>query len=63
MLADLCREVSELRPFAHRTTVQRMLNGHKKESSDQWLNRSFQQSVQELGEAGYTPDAVAVNHA
>jgi len=60
-LEELCRELLEMRPFAHRTTVQGMLNGCKKDASDELLNRSFQQSMEELGVAGYTPPKVAIN--
>ena len=60
-LEGICKEVRELRPFAHRTTVQGLLNGHTQASSDQLLNRSFQQGVKELGEVGYKPPEVAVN--
>jgi hypothetical protein len=60
-LAGLCDELRKVHPFAHRTTVQSMLNGHKKESSDQWLGRSFQQSIEELAAAGYKPPGVAIN--
>ena len=60
-LGDLCRELLEMHPFAHRTTVQGMLNGCKKDASDQLLDRSFQQSMEELGTAGYRPPKVAIN--
>ncbi|HMF34121.1 MAG TPA: hypothetical protein VKK79_22040 [Candidatus Lokiarchaeia archaeon] len=60
-LANLCGEVNALHPFAHRTTVQGMLNGHTKESSDECLSRSFHECTGELDEAGYTPKVVLVN--
>ena len=60
-LASLCDQLRALHPFAHRTTVQGMLNGHKQESSDQCLNRSFQQSISELDAAGYKPPKIAIN--
>lgn len=61
MLKRLCGDLRRARPFAHRTTVQRMLNGHKKESSDRWLGRSFQQCIEELDAARYKPPKVALN--
>lgn len=61
IVAGACNEVRGLHPFAHRTTVQAMLNGHTQESSDQLLGRSFQESAKELEDAGYKPPAAAVN--
>ena len=60
-LESLCDEIRKTHPFAHRTTVQGMLNGHKEINSDQWLNQSFQQSIKELDAAGYKPPRVAIN--
>ena len=61
LLAIACTEISELNPFAHRTTVQGMLNHQEKESSDQLLDKSFQQCIKELDAAGYKPDEIAIN--
>ena len=58
---DICNEFQALHPFAHRTTVQSMLNGHTKKNSDQWLGKSFQQNIEKLEVVGYKPDAVNVN--
>lgn len=60
-LNAICEEIRSLHPFAHRTTVQDMLNGHTKESSDQWLGESFRLSMNELESVGYKPPAVIVN--
>jgi hypothetical protein len=59
--SDICDEFKSLNPFAHRTTVQGMLNGHKKENSDQWLGESFQQNIDKLDNVGYKPKEVNVN--
>lgn len=58
---EICDKFQALHPFAHRTTVQSMLNGHKKENSDQWLGKSFQQNIEKLDVVGYKPDKVNVN--
>jgi hypothetical protein len=60
-LKDICEEIHQLYPFAHRTTVQGMLNGHTKENSDRLLGESFQQSMEELEAAGYKPPEVVIN--
>jgi hypothetical protein len=60
-LKNICDEIHQLDPFAHRTTVQGMLNGHTKESSDRLLGKSFQQSMEELDAAGYKPPEVVIN--
>jgi len=60
-LNAICNKISDLYPFAHRTTIQDMLNGHTKTSSDQWLGESFRQSMAELEAAGYKPPKVVVN--
>ncbi len=60
-LKSLCDEIQQLHPFTHRTTVQRMLNGHTKESSDRLLGQSFQQAMDELEAVGYKPPEVVIN--
>jgi hypothetical protein len=60
-LIMLCGEIQKLHPFAHRTTVQSMLNDHTKENSDQWLNQSFQQCIKELDVMGYKPPQIVIN--
>lgn len=60
-LASLCKEIYAYNPFAHRTTVQSMINGHSKESSDLWLGASYQLATAELDSMGYKPSTVVVN--
>lgn len=61
IFSEMCNEFQSLHPFAHRTTVQGMLNGHKKKNTDQWLGKSFQQNIEKLEAVGYKPDKVSVN--
>ena len=60
-LSKICNEFQSQHPFAHRTTVQGMLNGHKKENSDMWLGKSFQENIEKLDAVGYKPSEVSVN--
>ena len=58
---EICDEFQAIHPFAHRTTVQSMLNGHQKKNSDQWLGKSFQQNIEKLEAVGHKPNTVNVN--
>ncbi len=60
-LDALIKKIMSYTPFTHRTTVQRMLNGHSKESSDRWLGSSYQQATAELESMGYKPSTVVIN--
>ena len=61
LFSEICAEFQSFHPFAHRTTVQGMLNGHKKKNTDQWLGKSFQQNIEKLDAVGYKPEKVNVN--
>lgn len=60
-LALLCASIENLNPFAHRTTVQAMLNHHTQESSDRWLEKSFQGSIDALSAIDCKPPEVVIN--
>lgn len=60
-LDALCKKIKSFNPFIHRTTVQRMLNGHTKESSDHWLGSSYQLAIAELESMGFKPTTVVIN--
>jgi len=60
-LKELCDEITLQHPFAHRTTVQQMINGHTKESSDSCLGESFALSMGELEKIGYLPPEITIN--
>ena len=60
-LSQISDEFIEFKPFAHRTTVQKMLSGHSYESTDDWLEKSLQLVIDRADKLGFKPPKISSN--